>query len=262
MRVSEHVKKCACRLLIQKILGADLACTSSDCVAHPQRILSVRSAAAMTPRKKLKNRRKMLSDRRYQTACHEAAHAVVSLLLEIPFKCIQLKEEPREVLGRPATSLGQLVPIDAPIYRRDALSDAQVSLAGLAFEKLLRPHNSYFLFFLTSCNSDSLRAMGMCGYHLGRVGAADDTEGERDIESFMFKHLFPPVRKMVIEHWDEIVAVGDELAERGELSQREVRKVFAAKKPPQSVKHVGGGGHSHHKPRVTSIDAARKRKTS
>ena len=203
----------------------------------------------------------MLSDRRYQAACHEAAHAVVSLLLGMPFKSIRLKEEPREpIFGHPVTSLGQIVPVDVPIYRRsDALTDAQVTLAGLAFEKLLRPHhNYYFLCCMSYPARDFTSAMNMCHLALGRGDALDGTEREREIERYMFKHLLPPVRTLVIEHWDDIVAVGDQLAERGKLSQREVRKVFAAKKPPSSVKGIPGGGHSKQNSRVASIDAGKR----
>jgi hypothetical protein len=48
-----------------------------------------------------------------------------------------------------------------------------------------------------------------------------NTEDLETVEHWLFKYLLPPVRKLVIEHWNDIAAVGDLLVQRGELSQAE-----------------------------------------
>jgi hypothetical protein len=164
----------------------------------------------------------MLADKRYAAACHEAAHAVICLRLNQTFKCIRLREEAREkpkhLVGTGTmVSLGQFIPTEEPVDWNDAFTEAQIDLAGLAFEKVLRPHHSYaFLCLFGGPANDYQNAMKMC-----RWGMYNNKDSKQ-VELYMFKHLLPHVRKQVIESWNNIVVVGDLLAKRGELTQVEV----------------------------------------
>lgn len=168
----------------------------------------------------------MLKDMRYHAACHEAAHAVICLRENMTFKCIRLCDETIESpngLGQ-ARRHGQFLPTEERLSRATALSETKIYLAGIAFEKLLRPHYSYAAVCVFGyAASDFHKAMEECGY--GLYNCDDHKETER----FMFKHLYPPVRALVIEHWASIVAVGNALTERGELRQADVMNVIRAK---------------------------------
>lgn len=165
----------------------------------------------------------MLKEDRYHYACHEAAHAVVCLREKMTFQCIRLCNERIESpngLG-PAQRHGQFVPTDDSLTRATALSETKISLAGIAFEKLLRPHYSYAaLCVLGQAASDFHNAMDTTQYGLY------DNDNRREIERFIFKHLYPPVRALVIEDWPSIAAVGDALQQRGQLNQAEVVNVM------------------------------------
>lgn len=189
-------------------------------VTLPCRAALARMAAVPT---ELKNRAKMLRDKRYAVACHEAAHAVICLYLGQNFDCIRLREEPRLTpLGVEGISLGQFIPIDENVRPHEALKEASVDLAGLAFEKLLRPHRTLTVLCLfAQAANDYKGAMEWCRYSLQTVSAS------ADVERFLFKQLFPLVRKQVLEKWSDIAAVGERLARFGKLNQAEVESILA-----------------------------------
>jgi hypothetical protein len=174
----------------------------------------------------LKNRAKMLRAKRYAAACHEAAHAVICLHVGQTFKCIRLREEPRWTRGSiTAKSLGQLIPTDETVYRSAALKEVQVALAGLAFEKLLRPHLTFFLLSaFAQAAGDYEDAMEWCRYFLP-TGATST-----DVDKVIFKQLYPAVRKLVLAKWGKIAAVGDVLARCGELNQEQVEAILEPKR--------------------------------
>lgn len=66
--------------------------------------------------------------------------------------------------------------------------------------------------------------MESCGF--GLYGNSDQNE----IDRFMFKHLYPPVRAVVAERWSDIAAVGDVLVQRGKLNQDEVIQLLGGQK--------------------------------
>jgi hypothetical protein len=174
----------------------------------------------------------MLVDKHYHAACHEAAHAVVCLLLHQTFKRIRICEEeipieerPEHLKNEPAfTRLGRFVPTDEPAFDRGA-NEAVIALAGLTFEKLLRPYHSYtFLCCFGHARSDYGGAMQWGQRML--YGCKDSNI----VESHLFKYLLPDVRRMVIENWSDIAAIGELLLQRGELSQAEVEAARAGQK--------------------------------
>ena len=176
----------------------------------------------------LKNRKRMLKEPRYHYACHEAAHAIVCLEEDLNFECIRLCDEETNSpngLG-PATRHGQFVPTNESMTRQTAFSETRINLAGVAFEKLLRPHHSYAVICVFGKGaSDWHGAMESCEF-----GLYDKSKGN-EIERFMFKHLYPPVRALVAERWSDIATVGDALAQCGKLNQAEVIHVLSGKRP-------------------------------
>jgi len=170
----------------------------------------------------------MLKDKRYHSACHEAAHAVVCLQVNQTFKCIRLREEIRETNywgNGIVKSLGRMIPTDETIYRNDAWREAWVSVAGIVFEKLLRPHHSYaFMALFGAALNDYKDAVEWQRYSLY------NTEDDREVERILFKYTLPPVRRLVIEHWNDIANIGTLLAQRGELSQTEVEAAMLTKR--------------------------------
>lgn len=68
--------------------------------------------------------------------------------------------------------------------------------------------------------NDYKDAMKWCKY--GLYGNSDS----RQVEEFLFKNLLPPVRKQIVEDWNNIAAVGGLLVQRGELRQAEVAAVM------------------------------------
>lgn len=116
------------------------------------------------------------------------------------------------------------MPTDETVYRNGAATIAQISLAGLAFEKLLRPWKPYWE--LSLCGDpagDYKNAMEWSRYALYNGGDS------LAVERWIFKYLLPQVRKLIAEHWSDIAAVGELLALRGELSQAEVEVALANK---------------------------------
>jgi hypothetical protein len=96
-----------------------------------------------------------------EAACHEAAHALVSLAVGLTFKCIRLGEETRDVPplaklsgSASAISRGQYVPTDEKIYRDGVLAEAKINLGGVVFEKLRCPWKTYFELESFECFTD------------------------------------------------------------------------------------------------------------
>jgi hypothetical protein len=173
-----------------------------------------------------------------EAACHEAAHAIVSLALGKTFKCIRLREETRDVpdsakaLGATsAVGAGRCVPTDEIVYAGGALAEAKVALAGLAFEKLRRPWKTLFELSLSSCNSDSEHGEDWCRYHVTGRPSQGDLSGDEKLElARVYNRALRETRRLVRDQWDSIIRVGQALAERRELSQAEVEELLAA--PP------------------------------
>jgi hypothetical protein len=164
-----------------------------------------------------------------EAACHEAAHAIVSLALGKTFKCIRLREETRDATS--AVSAGRCVPTDEIVYSDGALAEAKVALAGLAFEKLRRPRKTLFELSLSSCNSDSKHGEYWCRYHVTGRPSQGDLSGDEKIElAKVYNRALRETRRLVRDQWDSIIRVGQALAERRELSQAEVEELLAA--PP------------------------------
>jgi len=171
-------------------------------------------------------RNKMFKDERYHAACHEAAHAVACLLLGQGFDRIQLQDQPRMVHGIPGVSMGQFIPTSEKVYGYEGRCvEAQISLAGLAFEKLLRPSLTWFALALGQCRGDFDQALEWTRRAL---------DNSREAEPFMLRVLLPPVREVLVSHWGAIAEIGRVLAERGKLSQPEVVAILEDVRPKRS----------------------------
>jgi hypothetical protein len=59
------------------------------------------------------------------------------------------------------------------------------------------------------------------------------------IEAWLFKHGLPQARKLIVEHWTDIAAIGQLLQERERLNQIEVEAALAngAKKRGRTARH-------------------------
>jgi len=169
-----------------------------------------------------------------ETACHEAAHAVVCLAMGWGFKCIRLatqERDDRSWLGIrvEVESVGQTVPTDERIYGDDALKDVKISLAGIAFEKLRCPSMSYLLLLMECLTaSDYDNALKMYAYwKTGSPEPPMEVKAMAELwEREIFRDLLPEVRRLVAARWGAILRIGNALAERGELSQPEVEKLL------------------------------------
>jgi len=162
----------------------------------------------------------------------------VCLAVGSTFKCIRLREEPRkmpllfEMLGATggAISGGQFVPTDEKVYRNGALAEAKIFLAGLAFEKLLRPNRTYFEIATSTCDADFRGADEWCRYHVtGRPRRTEKklSRDERLEVSRTYNRALRETRRLVSERWDDVVRVGDALAQRRELTQAEVEQIIS-----------------------------------
>lgn len=182
-------------------------------------------------KKNLELRRRMLADERLAQACHESSHALAMLRLGVGFKTVMLcDEEVRggnyallNARGITVKRVGCVVPTDEVVRRGEEWREAQTLMAGLAFEKILRPGARYSsLCMFGPCESDYRKGMEWVSLAL-----YDDTHHTgADVERVLFRELLPPARKLVVEDWCYIAAVGKLLAAHGQLSQSEVEAVL------------------------------------
>lgn len=163
-------------------------------------------------------------------ACHESAHAVVCLELGLQFKYIRLSE-----IATPSSrSFGHLQPPDK-IFREDALRQAVCCLAGIAFEKLARPHWTHAQIYRKACSVDETLAREYCEFFI--AGKPQDRPTTDDILRKIQQHVFRLIyrqalrtaRQIVKDRWSDIVLVGKILAKRGELTQAEVEAILVDK---------------------------------
>jgi hypothetical protein len=167
----------------------------------------------------LSDRKKLHRDGRLKSACHEAAHALLSLHLDIPFVGIEVGDKTVERNGTSTEIRGRLIVGDYKYTRRDALSVARVSLAGVAYERIVNPHGNILTALLSGAWFDYTQA-AECVEFSGLVD-------EPNVEKLIDNQLLPKVHGFIIENWNAIMHVGTALAHSGELSYTKVRYLAA-----------------------------------
>jgi hypothetical protein len=165
-------------------------------------------------------------------AYHEAAHAVVTILLKEKFRFIALGKESLQLPdGSKATRTGKTIFRRIKIPRKRAMNQAVISMAAIVAEKVMRPHASYSDISSGHGYTDHLSVNKWMAVHL--LGTSIFEALEDDAKNFV-RLLIPgvllPVTKNIVKsNWSVIVAVGDCLIEKQKLSYSEVCEIVKAK---------------------------------
>ena len=151
--------------------------------------------------------REVTADPVLAIACHQAAHAVLGILLGVPFACAEIGP------GK-AAGVGRLVVEGKP----DSATEDSVAcaLAGAAFDSLLRPSGS-----LASVLARSFQC-GLCkaAWQVRSVLLAPPGGGREGRKKAMGIYLRS--KGLVRENWGTIVRVGRVLAVRGHMTYDEI----------------------------------------
>ena len=147
------------------------------------------------------------------------------------FICVHLRRQTvvNKLTNGSITSGGQLVVDTSEMLRgyEAHWDEAIIDLAGLAFEKILRPKLSILaLLIMGDAVNDYADALRLVRSSLRLLRP----------EQYMLREWFPAALKIVRSEWAAIMKVGNALHACGQLTQQEVRELVVkrAKKPSAS----------------------------
>jgi len=176
----------------------------------------------------MKERMQAVADPVLATACHQGAHAVASILLDVPFAHAEIGS------GDAGLGGGRVVADGRP--RWAAEDSVACALAGAAFDSLLRPRGS-----LASVLARSFHC-GFCkaAWQVRSVLLAPPGGGREGRKKGMGIYLRS--KGLVWENWGTIVRVGRMLAVRGRMTYDEILEAATdpeAACPPGRRSHAG-----------------------
>jgi hypothetical protein len=170
----------------------------------------------------------------YLVACHEAAHALLSLYLGVGFKRIWLESSKRGVEGNEEPKRRCNFwsnPNEERIIRNRFLAEATVSLVGFAFNMAAignlgpRSRRAVMRAMIKSWGGDWYNAQGHY-YDAGRSISPISKKADR----YLLDVLLPRLERWVEEHIHAIHEIGSLLQIRRKLTESEVKKVLRSSK--------------------------------
>jgi hypothetical protein len=173
----------------------------------------------------MKERMQAVADPVLATACHQAAHAVASILLDVPFAHAEIGS---------GDAAGRLIVEGKPCPPTE---EGMVSaMAGAAFDALLRPTAPLLSIFARSCRC------GFCKSTWQPTSICFGDTGWKDRKKVM--PAFLRSKGLVRENWGTIVKVGRVLAVRGRMAYDEILEAATdpeAACPPGRRSQAGTG---------------------
>ncbi|MGA2606217.1 MAG: hypothetical protein ABSH01_02025 [Terriglobia bacterium] len=142
------------------------------------------------------------------TACHEAAHAVASILFGVPFAYAEIGPGDASLGGGRAVADGR------PCWAAE--DGVACALAGAAFDSLLRPKGSLASVLARSFRCGSCKAAWQARSMLLAPPGGDRAGRKKAMEIYLRS------KGLVRENWGTIVRVGRMLAVRGRMTYDEI----------------------------------------
>jgi len=165
-------------------------------------------------------RRSRVTEITFAAACHEAAHAVMCLAEGRKFNRVCIEWLPGDLNTPEGVWWGKIELALEPESLSDVSREIAIFPAGIVFEKILRPNLSYDRISSTCGGlSDFWNALNSCAALVGC-----DKNDRR--AAYVYKRSLRPTREFILERWDDIVRIGEELAVRGKLTQSEVEALL------------------------------------
>lgn len=159
------------------------------------------------------DRQSIRRDKRLNTACHEAAHALLYLRENVPFVKAVVYDKPERGL------LGEVTCESNFTYDRDEIHRAALThVAGWVFERIMNPHDTERHLVLTGAAGDWENTAECVGWLYPQFD-------ERQLKSFIKRKLVPQVRARLVADWSAILRIGRALSEAGELRYTQVRSL-------------------------------------
>ena len=164
------------------------------------------------------------------TACHEAAHAVASILFGVPFAYAEIGPGDASLGGGRAVADGR------PCWAAE--DGVACALAGAAFDSLLRPKGSLASVLARSFRCGSCKAAWQARSMLLAPPGGDRAGRKKAMEIYLRS------KGLVRENWGTIVRVGRMLAVRGRMTYDEILEAATdpeAACPPGRRPQAGAG---------------------